>query len=272
MKVVPPIYDKLKNMKKPDDLVDTPILNDVPSELKLFSGLTPEEQSMIACSKKCFQTKKPVKKTGKTSMWDVDISSTGPGHFDEAGNFILNKSKKIPILWLVKRNGMIDGPFTEKEIKAMHDKGELSNSMIKREFDAGFVEYEKLCKEFPNFYYGANLSKFFVENQVLEQKEAHDDFYSVVVTKDRNSKLSNFMKKFNINAGVEFIKKNITGMRKADAIDAIADITGLDKSQNEILIDLIVEESDSQILKDVDKDGFESKTSHRSKRYFPKGK
>lgn len=265
------ICNRLKDIKKPEDLVETRILSDKSTPLKIHTGITHEEESLLNSPSVCITAKRLTKKVGRNqSMWDVDISSTGPGHFDDAGNFIMSRSKKIPVNWLVKKGSVVEGPFTEKEMKAEAEKGNLKDTLIKRDFDKGYVCANNLMQKVPEFFTGENLNKYFFENQIVEAKDKQDDFYSNVVMKEKNTKLGNFMKQFNITASPEFIIKTISGMRKAEAIDSIASITGLNRSQNEILVELIIEHAKTQILKDVDKDGFEISSAYRGKKYYSK--
>lgn len=256
---MPGISDKidyLRNMKKPDDLVDTFILKDIPAPLKLHSILSYEDTAMLMAAKPSFATKKPFKKQAKGCVWNVDITSSAPGYFDEHGNFILDKAQKVSTLWYVRRDGAIEGPLTEAEMKRLSENGGLAGTLVKRDFDKGFVPADGLIAAIPAFYNSKGLNKYFSANQIIEERERTDDFYSNVVDKEGNTKLSNFMKSNNITASVKFIINAIKGMRKQEAIDAVKGITGLERAENTILVELIVEKAETQILSDVDKDGF----------------
>lgn len=262
--------DQLRNMKKPADLEDTFILTDMPSPLKLHTGLTDAEQAMLAPGRVYFHPKKTYKKSMRGNMWNVDLGSSAPGYFDESGNFILNKADKVSTLWFVKRGGTVEGPLTENEIKKAAETGALKDTQVKRDFDKGFVDSNGLLAALPAFYQSKSLNKYFVANQAAAERQTPDDFYSNVVTKERTSKLTNFLRSNNITASGDFLIKTIKGMTKQEAINAVRGITGLDRVENAILVELLVEDSSVQVLSDVDKDGFTTNSNNRGKKGFKK--
>lgn len=246
---------ELRNYTKPLDFEETSVFDKEPHGLKMHGNMTEEEQKLVATNKIFYSVKKVLKKPVK-SLWDADISSTNPGYFDESGNFVLNgKPKKTFTSWLVKNGDLIEGPYTQKEIKCLIDDRSLLGKNIKRDFDRGFVEFNALVAAIPDFLYSKDLNRFFAENQAVEERQK-DEFYDEVLVKEKNTKLGNFMRINHISANVDFIVKTIRGMRKIDAVRALGDITGLEEKGNNTLIDLIIEDMKVQILSDVDKDGF----------------
>lgn len=265
--------EKLRNMKRPEDLAHAQMLSDTPVPLRVHSGPTSSETALLEDSKKIYFTKKTFRKNGRGRMWSVDISSSAPGYFDESGNFILDKSDKISTLWFVRKDaaeGSIEGPLTCGEIRKAAEEGHLQGRWVKRSFDKGFVGADGLILAHPTFYHSRNLNKYFTENQVVDEKPSSnsDDFYSDVVTRERSVKLTNFIKSNSITASVDHLVKTIRNMTKHEAVKAIRGITGLGAVENTMLVELLVEDASTQILSDVDKDGFMLNANGKGGRRF----
>ena len=157
-------YSKaLENMIAPKDLISSVILINESIPLRCVSAVTGEIPEI---SELLYRNVKNTKKHSKNA-WDVDIKSSGPGYFDEAGNFILSKPKRIVVSWILKRNGTTEGPFTEKEFKNILSTISYTNCLVKRDFDKGFVELEKLMQEVPSLNF-KDLNRFFSNNQSIE--------------------------------------------------------------------------------------------------------
>ncbi|KAI5168762.1 hypothetical protein PAEPH01_0400 [Pancytospora epiphaga] len=256
--------EMLRTIVKPEDLMSVRILSDSATPLRIHTGQTPSEASLLSNSDKIYFTRqRPVKKNKKIGMRNTDISNSAPGYFDDFGNFILRESDKIATLWLIRNeatSGSIEGPFTSEEIKRVSESGNLKGKWIRRSFDRGFVAADGLLAEHPGFYNSRNLNKYFAMNQVVEEEplaeEAEDDFYSEVVTKASTTKLANFIKNNNISASVKQLVGAIKDLTKNEAIKTIRNITRLGVVENTMLVELLVENSNTQILSDVDKDGF----------------
>lgn len=252
--------EKLRATKRPEDLSDNFILNEEPAPLKLHTSLNKKEQSLLTAEKLFSHPRKTRPK--KPAMWNADISASTPGHFDEAGNFILTKDYKASFVWFVKRDGKIEGPFSEQEIKKEALSGALKGALIKRDFDRGFVEADSLMEDTPAFYYSKSLNKYFSAHQIVDRHShsdasaSDDDFYSQPATSFHGSRLDNFLRNNNISASAAFLAKVITGRRKEESVGLLGDITGLGRVENTILVELLVEHAPEQILTDVDKDGF----------------
>jgi hypothetical protein len=243
--------EKLNKMVAPEDLVKSAILLENAVQLRMIiqeGSEVPQTSNMLYKSTK--NTKKHMK-----NPWDVDIKATGPGYFDEAGNFILSKPKGITASWLLKRNNSLEGPFTDKEFRDVINTISHANCMVKRDFDKGFVPLSKLIEEVPNLNF-KEVNKFFAKNQIIDEVKKNDEFFGSAIVNEKNTKLTNFLKNHEISASIDFIIKSVRNMRKVDAVESLKDITGLDKGVNTALLDLIIEEIDEQILCDVDKDGF----------------
>lgn len=264
------LFKDLTNMTRPTDMEESFIFQKSPSVLRIHKPLPASAEALLKDSKKIYFLKRVPKKanTSKPSFWNVDMAATAPGYFDEAGNFIMDSSDKVSTMWYVKQNDAVRGPLTEGEVKKELESGALRGAQIKRTFDRGYVGVDALVAEIPAFYQSRSLNKYFVANQVVEEKaEATDNFYSDVVVKNQPSKLRNFLRAKSVTASTDFLVKTIKNMRKEDAIVALRGITGLDKADNTILVELLVEDANSQILSDVDKDGFTINQSGRNKRF-----
>jgi len=253
----------LKEIRKPGDIIQSEILQEESSPL-YCENISPAlcNQTMPA-STVIFKPVKNVKKNVKT-MWDVDIKHTGPGYFDQEGNFILDRPKKIQNSWIIQNNNKIEGPFTDKELKQIieaEEKTHFEGINIKREFDKGFVPLKNLLEDIPNLFDSSTgapkeLNKYFSKHQKIEESAKSDDFFEPSIVAEKNTRLSNFIRNHDISASVDFVIKTIKNMRKSQAIDAVQNITGLDKTINSAFVDLIIESAGFQILSDVDKDGF----------------
>lgn len=249
----------LEAMKRPQDLVESEVLRREPIPLNIESSAEMNKQP-FSSSSVIYRVPKPAKKHVK-NMWDVDIKHSGPGYFDQSGNFVLDKQRKNATSWFTKTNDRVEGPFTDREVKELleqsrEDCGKLAGIYIKRDFDKGFVSLEKLIADIPDIFDSKDLNRYFSQNQVVESSTKADDFFEASIVNEKNSRLSNFMRNHEISASVDFIIKTIRDMKKSQAIEAVQNITGLDKTVNAALIDLIVEDAGYQILSDVDKDGF----------------
>lgn len=256
-------FGALDRMVQPSDLVKTSAIID--EETPLRHALL-EDSGTVETHEMLYRNTRNAKKHAK-SAWDVDIKAAGPGYFDDAGNYILSKPKKIHTTWVLKRNDALEGPFSEREFKALLGTLPHATCWVKRDFDKGFVPLDRLVEEVPSFNF-KELNKFFAENQVVEEYKKDDEFFEASVGNEKSTRLTNFLKNHEISASVDFIIKSIRNMRKADAVETLGDITGLDRCVNAALIDLVVESVDYQILCDVDKDGFyigDERKAHRRK-------
>lgn len=250
---------QLERMEEPSDLAKAEIILEKPTELRMirvYSNGNLETGNVI------YRNTKNIRKNSAKSMWDVDTKYTSPGYFDEMGNYILSKPKKIQTTWLVKRNGVLEGPFSEKEFEALVNTVNHDECMVKRDFDKGFVPLKQLVEKVPSFNF-KELNKFFSRNQLSDETKKKDDFFEPSIINEKSSRLTNFLRNHEISASVDFITKSIKGMRKNDAIEYLKEITGLDKCVNTALVDLIIENAGVQILSDVDKDGFYISTENR---------
>lgn len=254
--------EKLEKMAQPKDLSSTSMLLETPVTLRMIS----QKDELTKCSEHIvYRNAKNVKKTFTKSIWDMDTKSSAPGYFDEMGNYIIDKPKKIHVSWLVKRKNVLEGPFTEKEFESFVISAEKEDCWVKRDFDKGFVKLSSLMEEVPTLNF-KELNKFFAVNQVVDEVKKGDDFFEPSIINEKNSKFSNFLRNHEISASIDFITKSIKGMRKNDAVELLKEITGLDKCVNTALVDLIVENAGVQILSDVDKDGFCISTDKRKER------
>lgn len=243
---------------KPDDLVESEILG-VESTPLYLEKLSPElmDHCLGVESTVGRHPKNNTKKNIKT-VWDVDIKHSGPGYFDDDGNFILDKPIKITNSWFVKEMDIVKGPLTDKEL-GVELKNVKEGALIKRDLDRGFVNLKDLLIAFPEFPVAGSskdLNKYFTENQIIDNVESiKDEFFEESIV-ETNSRLGNFLNVYGISASVSYIVKTIKNKRKQHAINLVQRITGLDNNINSMLIDLIVESAGRQILLDVDKDGF----------------
>lgn len=253
----------LRNIKAPEDLVDSDILNNEHAKLYLETLFEELRDHPLNTETAIYRPPKSNFKKNVKNVWDVDIKHSGPGYFDHEGNFILDKPIKNSNSWFIKEGESIKGPFNDKEIedfiKSIGNRGSLI--FLKRDFDKGFVNLKEILSVFPSLPNSVNfkeLNKYFMENQIIEKKDSvdKDDFFEETFVFEKNTRLTNFLRTHNICASIGYIIKSITNKKKAHAIDLVQRITGLDKSVNSALIDLIVESAGKQILLDVDKDGF----------------
>lgn len=252
----------LEKMARPKDLVKTPVILEDAVQLR---STTKGNTDSLDVSEILYRNTKGVKKHVK-SPWDVDIKGTGPGYFDDAGNYILSKPKTISATWILKRGDVLEGPFSEKEFNTKLRTVDISEYMVKRDLDKGFVSLSKLIEDVPSLEF-KELNKFFSKNQIVEErKKEQDSFFETSIVNEKNTRLSNFLKNHEISASVDYIIKSIKNMRKADAIEVVKDITGLSRCVNEDLVDLIVGSAGCRILSDVDKDGFSIVTERKSGR------
>lgn len=243
----------LEAQTKPKDLQPSMFIQETPHDLFMKEmNLDTTFDSSKVISKNTKVTRKVVK-----NVWDVDIKSSGPGYFDQNGNFVLDKPKKIYTNWLVKRNNLIEGPFTEKEFKNFLLNVSSENVWVKRDSDKGFVLLDNLKNDLTlNFMTSKDLNKYFATNQVVEEHKKEDSFFDSPITNEKATKLNTFLRNYEVSASVDFIIKSIKNTRKSQAIEILQQITGLDRSVNTTLVDIIVESAGYQILSDVDKDGF----------------
>lgn len=249
--------EMLETNSKPADLADTFILDDDPHELaitdlKNLNNLMPAQI--------LFHQHRCAKKGPKPDMWNVDVAMGAPGYFDEAGNFVLNNSKKQSVLWYIKRGCLVEGPFSSNEILDKAKSNQLDGVEIKRDFDRGFVRADELLSVFPALNQPKEISKYF-SKKLTEVENQADDFFSDVILKERThgkriSKVTSYMQVNHISASAEFITKNIMGKKREEAILIIGRITGLAYAECGVLLGLLINESNKQILADVDSDGF----------------
>lgn len=245
-------YEKqLEKMVAPKDLIKSSILTEESTPLRCSMQ---SSENQVDTNELLYKNTKNTKKHSK-NMWDVDIKSTGPGYFDELGNFVLSKPKKIIISWILDRNGSIEGPFSDREFRNMLGTIPRKNCLVKRDFDKGFVSLEKLLEEVPTLNF-KEINKFFSKNQIIQENKKDDEFFEESVVTEKSTKLTNFLKNYEISVSISFVIKTIKNMRKVDAIEALKELTGLDKHVCTMLLDLIIEDANDQILCDVDKDGF----------------
>lgn len=245
---------QIENIKKPESLCETSVLLDkaVPLRIKESGNV----DTPFATARVLFRNSKSGKKPYTKNIWDADIKSSGPGYFDPSGNFILDKPKRVVINWLVKRNNTIEGFFTEKEFVEFLNNVSPAGYWVKRDSDKGFVQLEKLLQDVPNFVTSKDLNRYFSQHQKVEETTKEDSFFDTPIFVEKSSRLTNFLRNHEISASVEFIIKKISGLKKAEAIETLIGVIGLDKEVSTALVDLIVENAGYQILSDVDKDGF----------------
>jgi len=193
--------------------------------------------------------------TGYASIINVDAPpvSSGDGNGTDDCNFINSNDFTL------------EGPFATKEISQLANSGKLEGVYIRREFDKGFVSFDRMARELPDFIYSERINRYFVENQIVSAAE-HSS--SCETAHARESRVANFLKNKNINATIEFLVKSIKGQSMFKALKTISGITLLGEEDNRVLIDLIVKETDYQVLSDVDKDGFKVEyLAKKSRRY-----
>lgn len=237
--------------KEPFDLIPSSILEDQPRQLFL-NRVTAEMVDHQFNS--VIVVVKPFKASRGANVWDVDLNAANPGYIDHDGNFIFEKSKKIVNVWFILEDEKTLGPLDDQEVR---EYTPTSKTLIKREFDRGFVTYSSLVAEFPDLQFKLKeLNKFFSKNHIKEEKTNEDDFFDESILNEKNSRLRNFIRNHNVGASIDFIVKTITNKRRNTAVDLLYNITGLERSINAALVDLIVETAGKQILSDVDKDGF----------------
>lgn len=244
--------EKLQKALPPQDLEESSIL--LPEKIG-FRLLSEKYKNVFGTSEVLYKNaKSSVKKTFRTPL-NCDSRQTGPGYFDDAGNYILHKQKEIKVNWTLKRNNALEGPFSDKEFKEVISNISPEGVCVKRDLDKGFVSLKKLLEEVPRLGF-KDLNRFFSENQIVDSSGNEDEFFDKYSVNNKNSRLENFLRNHEISASVDFIINSIKGMKKIEAIETLKDITGLDRYINTNLVDLIVESMDFQILSDVDKDGF----------------
>jgi len=242
---------ELEKMSVPKDLAKTSVMLEEPVSLR---SLVEADQDKLETADLLYRNARGTRKHPK-NPWDVDIKASGPGYFDDVGNYILSKPKKIYVTWILKKDDTQEGPFSDREFKTLIGNIVHSEYEVKRDFDKGFVPLDRLLEEVPLLGF-KDLNKFFARNQVFEESKKEEDFFDTSIVNEKSSRLTNFLKNHDISASVDFIVKSIRNMKKTDAIETLKDITGLDRCVNAALIDLIVESVNYQILSDVDKDGF----------------
>lgn len=248
----------LEAIRRPRDLVDSEVLRHEPSPLNIESVPVEVGKHPLSSADAIYKVPKAGKKHVK-NIWDVDIKHSGPGYIDQSGNFILDKPRKSANSWIIKRSNKIEGPFTDREVREILEQireEQRKDVYIKRDFDKGFVSLERLLSDVSNIFDSKDLNRYFSQNQIVESISRTDDFFEASIVNERGTRLSNFMRNYEISASVDFIIKTIRDMKKSQAVDAVQSITGLDRTVNTTLIDLIVESAGYQILSDVDKDGF----------------
>lgn len=242
---------KLQKTAPPKDLEESLIL--LPERIG-FRLLSDEHRSVFGTSEILYKNVKFTKRAVRAPL-NSDSRQTGPGYFDDAGNYILHKQKEIKVNWTLKRNSSFEGPFSDKEFREVIGTISPEGVYVKRDLDKGFVPLKKLLEEVPRLGF-KDLNRFFSENQVVDSTGNNDEFFDMCSSNSKNSRLENFLRNHEISASVDFIVKSIKGMKKIEAIETLKDITGMDRYINTNLVDLIVESMDFQILSDVDKDGF----------------
>jgi hypothetical protein len=271
----------LKQVKPKDFSFEETLLAEEGSEKpKLLQDYTHEEKLCVSKKKiLAIVGKKPQfgQKRGarkEESMWDVDLSRAEEGHFDARGNFTLGRSPGAPSpFWLVSKNSVIFGPYTERELKAKLDGGELRDTLVKRENDRGFLCHEDIARDLgADFYRSEKLDRYFEEHAavpkpVVTQTEFFDDLSSLSLKnyarKDVDSKLieqctrtKNFLLSKNSSIKLSQIERSITGKSLSEAVNIVARIVGLPKPESEELIEMLIEESKLPILSNVCCDGF----------------
>lgn len=252
---------KLVNPIAPEDLLPSSILLEETAGFRLGT-----EECVVGFgnAEMLYKNVKTQRKPTKNNS-NHDSRQTGPGYFDDAGNYILHKQKEIKVTWILKRNNSCEGPFSDKEFREVIYSVPLEGCQVKRDFDKGFVSLKALLEEVPRLGF-KDTNKFFSENQVVDDSKKTGDFFDSSTMNESNSRLENFLRNHEISASTDFIIKSIKGMKKIEAIETLKDITGLDRYINTNLVDLIVESADSQILSDVDKDGFYIGSNERNTR------
>lgn len=242
---------KLKETKKPSDIVESAILQETPQNLKLQSSVIEEEVSGLSVENLCFVRRKNIKKN-----YNFHNSAE---YFDDSGNYVVSSkaTNKSLYIWYVKKDGRVEGSFSDSDIKKLMDDGKLTDTLIKRDFDSGFVEFNKLVQTHPHFLNNhKNLTQFFTENQIMVEDNNKEVVDVDIFDFSQNNKLKNFMDNNNITVNPTVLIKNIMGLKKQDAIERLKNITSLGKPENTILVELLIKGLDKQILCDVDKAGF----------------
>ncbi|ELQ75759.1 hypothetical protein THOM_1287 [Trachipleistophora hominis] len=260
--------------------------------LKVLSSLDEREQAIyeerrlnsgISAIRKT-QVIKRREREYSDALWDIKIKEKNEGFFDSQGNYIveggIEHEYEEEVCWLMKKGRCMLGPFNQKEMLEMHERGDLAGSLIRRDVDKVFVEYEQL-KDVPCVFTGnmdeRMLNEIFT-NAHLHKKEgsATTDmpFYDACTQMvdepppppekkktlaDRLEECTRtiaLLKKRNLTIRLYDIFVCIKGMKKDAAVQKMASITGLCTADNAELLDAFLEEVGVQVCRDVDKDGF----------------
>ncbi len=242
-------------IEKPKDLEESEVLSEFPYELQITSNIL-EIETLLSPDSIYFQRKGNFKKNNPKGK-----ATQNSGYYDDSSNSSQFKKEKKSYNWFVKKGqNHSDGPFTDSEMKRLSDDGSLVDTLIRRDFDKGFVEYNKMIKEYPNFFLLKNLNKYFKENQILienEEESVKDNCFDIKETDySPNPKLKNFLENCNVHIDPLVMIQNIKNMRKNNAIRKLKEITDLEINECTILVELLIESSKTQILSDVDKNGF----------------
>jgi hypothetical protein len=278
---------------KPEDLdfEETLMTEEKLEKPKLFQDYTPDEKFCISRRRiLAIVGKKPLsgQKKGarrEESMWDVDLSKADEWHFDSKGNFTVGKSTEMPSQsWLVSKNSVIFGPYTERELRDRIDGGELKDALVKREDDRGFVHYEEIARDLgAEFYSSERLNGYFEENvaaskPVVTHAEFFDDLSSLSLKSyakkstesfkviEQCVRTKSFLLSKNSSIKLSQIEKGITGKTLSEAVSIVSRIVGLSRSESQELIELLLEESRLPILSNVECDGF-IKAEQKPKKY-----
>ncbi|ELA46749.1 hypothetical protein VCUG_01775 [Vavraia culicis subsp. floridensis] len=242
-------------------------------EKRLNSGISTVRKTHVA---------KRREKEHPDALWDIKIKERNEGFFDSQGNYIIEggveHEYEEEVCWLIKKGGCMQGPFNQKEMYDMHERGDLIESLIRRDVDKVFMEYEKL-KSVPRIF-TSNMDEHALNemfsNAHLHKKEGaavtdmpfydtcthmadeppHEKKKTLADRLEDCTRTRNLLKKRNLTIRLYDIFVCIKGMKKDAAVEKMRGITGLCMADNAELLDSFLEEVGVQVCKDVDKDGF----------------
>ncbi|ORD94621.1 hypothetical protein ECANGB1_397 [Enterospora canceri] len=193
----------------------------------------PEIIQAIA-AKKCFFVPNKRKKTG---VWNENETK-----------------KQVFYNWIVKRkdeNGedVLEGPFVNREMKNLLVKNMLTGTSIRRVCDVEFVPFEKLYEAHPNFIY----TETDLLNRLFNIRMPKEDNRIKV---EESTRVNRIIEKYSIQATQEEIINMIRGTIKNEALMTMKKNLKMQQNECIVVLDTILEETKTQILLDVDKDGF----------------
>ncbi|ADM12020.1 uncharacterized protein Eint_080860 [Encephalitozoon intestinalis ATCC 50506] len=266
---------------KPNDFVfDKTICTKESRTPRILQEYSKEEKACVlrrrilalASRKGGWPQKKALKRESE-SMWDVDLTRSDQGHFDQRGNFVLGAAPSLSFMWLVRRGEDIQGPFTDREMREKINTQELKNTQVRRDIDKGFVSYDSLAADLGDFLSSEKLDEYFeshaaVKKPLEKPQEFFEDLSSLSLKKhpkkdlDRSKileacvKSKNFLHSRNPSVTLGSMERRISGKSFSEAVKIISHASGLSKTECEEFLNLFLDESKLSILSDICPDGF----------------